>query len=646
MNNLMLLMIQKKGSFNSPEDHMQSAGMAYSFHTSVLHGLSDIWILDTGASSRMCFNLTLLSNIKTLSKPFHVALPNKQILLVTQVGEAILNSKLTLLNVLYLPDFNCNLLSISKLVQDSNCVATFFATHCLFQDQTHKQFLDTGEARNDLYYLSSPLLASTQTTSSLPLATNVTVHSNDHVAMSKLWHLRLGHTSDVILQHIPLLKPVTNVYVWGPYSVETNHGNKYFLTLVDDHNRATWNKGMTTYNFLDWYSADNSSPFINNTPSVNNKSIIISPSIPKSILVQQLSDNFFSDSSVFDQTPSLSNNSQHLNENSDSPILDMQDISQNTSVIPRQSVRHSTRPKWWNDYHAVSNPKWIEAMQKELTTLEQNNTWELVSLPPGKKAIGSKWVYKIKYLANGQNERHKARLVAKGYNQIKGVDFHETFAPVAKMVTVRCLLAIGSAKGWHVEQLDVNNAFLHGDLEEEIYMQLPLGYDTWSVASNLIRQWFFITKQKFITDLLTSADFLDCRPLYVPLDPHLKLHDDKRSGNLIDNPSAYMACIGKLLYLNSYRPDITFSVHLLSQFLHAPREKHMVAAIRVLRYLKFTMTHGLIFPADNSLDIKVFSDSDWGGDPNDRKSVGTYSLMLGPMVISWRSKKQHVTPPT
>ncbi|CAL1377952.1 unnamed protein product [Linum trigynum] len=127
-------------------------------------------------------------------------------------------------------------------------------------------------------------------------------------------------------------------------------------------------------------------------------------------------------------------------------------------------------------FQAVRYKHWREAMQREFDALVANGTWEIVFLPPGKKAIESKWVYKVKFHPDGTVERFKARLVAKGYTQIEGVDFHDTFAPVAKLVTVRCLLAIAVTRGWHIHQLDVNNAFLHGDLEEEVYMQIPQGF--------------------------------------------------------------------------------------------------------------------------------------------------------------------------
>jgi len=114
-------------------------------------------------------------------------------------------------------------------------------------------------------------------------------------------------------------------------------------------------------------------------------------------------------------------------------------------------------------------------MQSELATLEANQTWSLTSLPHSKTAIGCRWIYKIKRHSDGTIERHKARLVAKGYTQLEGIDFHDTFSPTAKMITVRCLLALAASQNWSLHQLDVHNAFLHGDLYEEIYMCPPPG---------------------------------------------------------------------------------------------------------------------------------------------------------------------------
>ena len=112
-------------------------------------------------------------------------------------------------------------------------------------------------------------------------------------------------------------------------------------------------------------------------------------------------------------------------------------------------------------------------MQDELQALQDNHTWDIVTCPAGVKLIGCKWVYTIKLCADGSIERHKARLVALENRQEYGLDYEETFAPVAKMTTVRTVMALAVSKGWSLRQMDVKNAFLHGDLKEAIFMSPP-----------------------------------------------------------------------------------------------------------------------------------------------------------------------------
>jgi hypothetical protein len=95
----------------------------------------------------------------------------------------------------------------------------------------------------------------------------------------------------------------------------------------------------------------------------------------------------------------------------------------------------------------------------------------LVALPKDKKAIGCKWVYKVKHHANGSVSRYKARLVAKGYAQTYGINYEETYSPVAKMTTIKAIIAMATTKGWSLHQMDVRNVFFHGDLHEKVYME-------------------------------------------------------------------------------------------------------------------------------------------------------------------------------
>ncbi|GKB58819.1 retrovirus-related pol polyprotein from transposon TNT 1-94, partial [Tanacetum coccineum] len=125
---------------------------------------------------------------------------------------------------------------------------------------------------------------------------------------------------------------------------------------------------------------------------------------------------------------------------------------------------------------AIKDPAWCKTMNDELRALELNGTWELTVLPPDKKAIDCHWIFKTKLKANGSEDKKKAILVVNGNRQRKGIDYEETFALIAKMVTVKAVLAITTMKGWDVCQMDVSNAFLHGDLFEEVYMKYPPGY--------------------------------------------------------------------------------------------------------------------------------------------------------------------------
>ena len=148
------------------------------------------------------------------------------------------------------------------------------------------------------------------------------------------------------------------------------------------------------------------------------------------------------------------------------------------------AISSITEPTFY--HQAVGSSKWQEAMDAEIKALEANKTWTLTSLPLGKKPIGCKWVYRVKYKSDGSIERYKAILVAKGFTQKEGLDYIDTFSLVAKMVSIKCVLAVAAMKGWFLSQLDVHNAFLHGDLHEEVHMSLPPNFHNKGEQSQMV----------------------------------------------------------------------------------------------------------------------------------------------------------------
>ncbi|KAK4400425.1 Retrovirus-related Pol polyprotein from transposon RE2 [Sesamum angolense] len=122
---------------------------------------------------------------------------------------------------------------------------------------------------------------------------------------------------------------------------------------------------------------------------------------------------------------------------------------------------------------AIKHKVWVQAMEEEIKMIEKNNKWELADRPKDKDVIGVKWIYKTKLNADGSIQKHKARLIAKGYSQLPGIDYTETFAPVARLDTIRALIAIAANKKWKIYQMDVKSAFLNGYIDEEIYVEQP-----------------------------------------------------------------------------------------------------------------------------------------------------------------------------
>ena len=383
---------------------------------------------------------------------------------------------------------------------------------------------------------------------------------------------------------------------------------------------------------------------------------------------------------------------------------------------------------------AKQHPNWQCAMNEELAALEKNHTWDVVPCPDGCKPIGCKWVYSVKLKSDGSLDRYKARLVALGNWQEYEINYQETFASIAKMTTVRTLIAIAASQSWPLFQMDVKNAFLHGDLDEEVFMKLPPGITTCSPShvchlrrslyglKQAPRAWFekfgktlhqlgfiqstndpfmflhrsekgitillvyvddiiitgsdnvgiqklqaslnssfhmkdlghltyflsldvhcsadgiFVNQHKYTKDLISLAGLENSSPVDTPLEINVKYSKD--DGELLSCPTTYRKLVGSLVYLTITRPDISYAVNLMSQFMQQPRHLHFAAVKRIIRYLLGTSTRGLFYKLGSSLTLHSYSDSDWAGCPDSRKSTTGWCMYLDDALISWKCKKQ------
>nr|GEX23309.1 integrase, catalytic core [Tanacetum cinerariifolium] len=266
-------------------------------------------------------------------------------------------------------------------------------------------------------------------------------------------------------------------------------------------------------------------------------------------------------------------------------------------------------------------PHWVDDMNQEMNVLLRNGTWDVVELPKDRKAIGSKWIYKIKYQSSGEIDRFKARLVAQGFSQKEGIDYEETFSHVVKMVIVRCLLNIAVSQSWPIFQLDVNNAFLYGDLDEIVYMRPPEGYfppDLGKLKYFLgievvdTEKGICLNQRKYVLDLLYEYGMLACKPVDTPLLSKLVISNEAtESDPVLENITNYQKLMGKLIYLTNTRPVISYDVHCLSQFMHSSLKSHLKTAFKILRYLKGCTGLGIHFFKTSGMFLSAFSDAGW-----------------------------------
>nr|GEZ18387.1 hypothetical protein [Tanacetum cinerariifolium] len=309
----------------------------------------------------------------------------------------------------------------------------------------------------------------------------------------------------------------------------------------------------------------------------------------------------------------------------------------------------------------------------------------LVDYPKRVRPIGTKWVLKNKKDERGIVIKNKARLVAQGYTQEEGIDYGEVLAPVARIEAIRLFLAYASFMGFIVYQMDVKSAFLYGTIDEEVYMMQPPGYPDLEFpkrvykvekAMGTIDQTLFIRKHKgefllvqvYVDDIIfRSSNPQLCREFKALMHDKFQmstigeltfflglqvlqkkdgifLSQDKYVGDILKKfgYSDVRSMIGSLMYLTASRPDIMFAVCACARYQVTPKECHLYAVKRIFRYLKGHPKMRLWYPKESPFDLVAYSNSDYGGATQDRKSTTGGCQFLGRRLISWQCKKQTI----
>nr|GEV22050.1 retrovirus-related Pol polyprotein from transposon TNT 1-94 [Tanacetum cinerariifolium] len=320
-----------------------------------------------------------------------------------------------------------------------------------------------------------------------------------------------------------------------------------------------------------------------------------------------------------------------------------------------------TEPK--NIKEAMVDSSWIESMQEELHQFDRLDVWKLVDRPLCKNVINIKWLWKNKRDEENTVIRNKSRLVAKGYAQKEGVDFEESFAPVARLEVVWLFIAYATHKSFTIYQMDVKTAFLNGPLKEQVYINQPDGFidryhpdkvyhlkkalyglkqapRAYKFEMSMMGELKFflgiqihqspcgivINQAKYAQEILIKHGMTSCDRVGTPMaTKHL---DANLSGTSVDQ-TKYRSMVGALMYLIASRPDIVHATCYCARYQAKLTEKHLTAVKRIFRYPKDTIHIGLWYPKDTGFELTAFSDSNHAGCLDSRKSTSGGIQFLG-----------------
>ncbi|GJY33763.1 retrovirus-related pol polyprotein from transposon TNT 1-94 [Tanacetum coccineum] len=275
----------------------------------------------------------------------------------------------------------------------------------------------------------------------------------------------------------------------------------------------------------------------------------------------------------------------------------------------------------------------IEAMQEEIHEFERLQVWELVPCSNLIMIIKLKWIFKVKKDECGGVLKNKARLVAKGYRQEEGIDFEESFAPVARLEAIGIFIPNAANKNMTIYQMDVKTAFLNDDLREVVYVTQPEEFVDQDKPNHVYKL------EKALYGLRQALRA--CYPVDNPMVDKSKLDEDLQ-GKPVDL-THYCGMIGSLMYLTSSRPDLVFTVHMCAWYQSKPSEKHLHAVKRTFRYLKGTIDMGLWYSKYSCITLTAYADADKAGCQDTRRSTFGSAQFLKDKLVSCSLKKQKST---